>query len=154
MKWLGDKALLEREKTAFVCSQGTPRSFTVIIRQWALQVDAGRDCVLCGNESEMEQMVFSVLLMRRVPLILLMAQSLPSVLPLPWQRAVDEGRLLIGTHCSEAVHSMTRDTAIDRNRIMLDMAHRVVVGYYTRGSEVERSIRGRASVHCLLHPGT
>lgn len=144
--------LLEREKIAFVCSQRTPRTLSDFVRRWAMQLDAGRDCVICGNESEMEQLVFSMLLMLRIPSILLLAESIPEVKPAPLEKALAEGRLLIGTHCGHEVNLMTRQTAIDRNRLMLDMAQHIVVGYCTPSGEIARSIEGRQNVRFLTRP--
>lgn len=152
MKWLGNRELLEREKTAFVCSMGTPRGLSAVIQRWVTGLDAERVCVVCGNESEVEQMVFAQLLLLRVPTILLMASAIPDRLPKPMERAVAEGRLLVGTHCGDDVRMITRQTAIDRNRLMMSMAQRVVVGYCTADGEIARSIRGRSNVTLLTHP--
>lgn len=152
MTWLGEMSLLEREKTAFVCSQRTPRNLSEFIRRWAMQLDARRDCIICGNESDMEQMAFSLFLMLRIPTVLLMAESIPAVLPAPFERAIAGGRLLVGTHCGHDVNLMTRRTAVDRNALMLGMAQHIVVGYCTPGGEIARSIAGRQNVSFLTRP--
>ena len=150
IRWVGNLELLEREKTAFLCSQLTPRSLTPIIQRWALKTTTD-DCILCGNESEMEQVIFAMLLVKRVPIILLLATSLPSSYPQPFQRAIDEGRLLVGTHCNDQ-HCVTRLSAIDRNRLLINLADKVVVGYCTKDGDLDHCTRSLTNVKYVTYP--
>lgn len=150
--WQGNTDLLNREKTAFISSRLTPLSLSPLIQRWAMTLNADH-CIICGNESETEQMIFSILLLKRIPTILLLANVLPPSWPLPIAKAINEGRLLIGTHCID-LHTATRRSAIDRNRLMIHLAQHIVVGYCTDDGEIAQSTRGRTDVTYLTYPHT
>ena len=75
---LGNEALMQREKTAFVCSRKTPDGLEYLVGKWMLGLSPERDCVMCGNQSPMERAVFTTLLQRNIPTILCLAEAMPS----------------------------------------------------------------------------
>lgn len=152
IKWIGNRALLERRKTAFLCSQTTPSSVFPVIQRWAEGLDADM-CIVCGNESEVERMVFSIVLRRGIPAILLLSEALNCHFSKKIQSAIEDGRLLVGTHCNDDVHFTTRQSAIDRNRIIIDLSDEVVVGFSSENGEVARSTCHLANVKYITHLG-
>ena len=47
---IGNKQLLERKKTLFICSKHTPFSLYPVIFDWVESL-GGNDCVMCFNSS-------------------------------------------------------------------------------------------------------
>ena len=84
-----------------------------------------------------------------MPAILFLAETFPSVWPQPLASAIAEGRVLAATHCDDTVHFATRQSAQDRNRVILSLADRIVVGHCTAGGNIDRLTSGRPNVNIL-----
>ena len=72
---IGNAQLLKLNKTAFLCSRKVPESQEKVIFDWVKQLNPMTDCILCGNFSEMEQKVFTLLLEYKIPTILVMPNA-------------------------------------------------------------------------------
>ena len=145
----GNEALMQRRKTAFACSRKTPGKLEYLVGKWLLGLSAERDCIMCGNQSPMEQAVFSVLLQRKIPTILVLAEAMHDGWNGDVENALAEGRLLIITHCDQSVHNVTARSAFDRNILMFSLAAKIVIGYYTKGGKLERALAGFDNVEYL-----
>lgn len=145
----GNEALIRREKTAFLCSRNTPDGIEYLVGKWLLGLSPERDCIMCGNQSPMERAVFSVLLQRKIPAILVLAEAMRSRWDDDISAALRENRLLIITHCDASVHNVTARSAFDRNVLMLSLAQNTVVGYCTKGGKLERALAGFDNVEYL-----
>lgn len=146
---LGNETLLQREKTAFLCSRKTPDMLEYLVGKWILSLSAERDCIMCGNQSPMERAVFTTLLQRKIPVILFLAEAMHNHWSGDIVDALGEGRLLIVTHCDTGVHNVTARSAFDRNVLMMSMAQKIVVGYCTKGGKLERALAGFDNVEYL-----
>ena len=139
---LGNETLMQREKTAFLCSRKTPDGLEYLVGKWMLGLSQERDCVMCGNQSPMERAVFTTLLLRRIPTILCLAEAMPSRWGDDVRTALGDGRLLIVTHCDASVHGVTARSAFDRNVLMMSLAQKIVEGSCTKGGKLERALAG------------
>ena len=146
---LGNETLMQREKTAFLCSRKTPDGLEYLVGKWILGQSPERDCVMCGNQSPMEQAVFTTLLQRGIPTILCLAEAMPARWGDDVRTALGEGRLLVITHCDESVHVVTARSAFDRNVLMMSLAQKIVVGSCTKGGKLERALAGFDNVEHL-----
>ena len=147
----GNETLMQREKTAFVCSRKTPDGLEYLVGKWLLGLSDGRDCIMCGNQSPMERAVFTTLLQRKIPTILVLAEAMPSRWGDDVREALAAGRLLVITHCDASVHSVTARSAFDRNVLMLSLAQKIVVGCCTKGGKLERALAGFDNVEYLAN---
>jgi predicted Rossmann fold nucleotide-binding protein DprA/Smf involved in DNA uptake len=132
--FLGNKALLDLPKTAFLSSRRIPPEKVLACYDWATaQRDAGR-CVISGFHSDLEKDVLKFLLKGRQPLIVVLARRLYDQTPEEWTAALNENRLLIvsTTSAARAGESTTRQ----RNRYIVDHADRVVLGALTPGGNL------------------
>lgn len=145
----GNEALMQRTKTAFICSRKTPDGLEYLVGKWLLGLTPEADCIMCGNQSPMERAVFTTLLQRKIPVILALAEAMPGSFGADINEALGEGRLLVVTHCEPSVHSVTARSAFDRNILMLSMAQKIVVGYCTKGGNLERALAGFDNVEYL-----
>lgn len=145
----GNEALMQRTKTAFICSRKTPDGLEYLVGKWLLGLKPEADCVMCGNQSPMERAVFTTLLQRKIPVILALAEAMPSRFDADIENALLEERLLVITHCEPSVHNVTARSAFDRNILMLSLAQKIVVGYCSKGGNLERALAGFDNVEYL-----
>ena len=145
----GNEALMQRTKTAFICSRKTPDGLEYLVGKWLLGLKPEADCVMCGNQSPMERAVFTTLLQRKIPVILALAEAMPSRFDADIENALLEERLLVITHCEPSVHNVTARSAFDRNILMLSLAQKIVVGYCSKGGNLERALAGFDNVEDL-----
>lgn len=145
----GNETLLERRKTAFLCSRKTPVGVEKAVDEWMNSLRADYDCVMCGDQSGMERRVFAGLLSRGIPTILVLAEALPVAWNAEMQDAMSHGRLLAITHCDASVHWANARSAHDRNMLMIALAAEVVVGYCTEGGNLSRELANAREVKVL-----
>lgn len=145
----GNKNLLTSYKTAFLCSRLTPESYYKAVLQWVYQLSPDRDCILCGNHSYAEQKVFTLLLQLKIPTILVLAEAMKTQWNNDIENAFKENRLLIITSCDETVHRVSKQSAADRNRLILSLSDTIVIGYCSKGGNIERQITNLTNVRFL-----
>jgi len=150
----GNGALLERCKTAFFCSRKTPAGVEKAVDEWLETLSVDRDCVMCGNSSGMERHVFSELLRRGIPVVLVLAQAMPEMWEADLQAAMQSGRLLAITHCDASVHYADARSAKDRNLLMIGLAAEVVVGYCATGGNLAQQLANARKVRVLFRTET
>ncbi len=146
----GNEELLRRKKTAFLCSQKTPCGVREAIEEWLGGLSASSDCVMCGDQSPMEKLVFERLLGDKIPAVLVLAEAMHDRWSEAVSQALAENRLLIITHCDGNVHFVTARSAADRNLLMLSLADDTVVGFCTGGGRLERVLAGFDNVTFLF----
>ena len=126
---LGNEELLNMPKTAFLCSRRVPASAVLKCYDWAIaQREAGR-CVISGFHSQMEKDVLYYLLKGTQPIILALARGLKQRLEPELQQPLEQGRLLIITPFDSSVKWVIAENATIRNRMMIELADEIVVGY-------------------------
>lgn len=146
----GNEALLGWRKTAFLCSRKTPVGVEQAVNSWLESLRAEHDCVLCGDQSGVERMVFSRLLSAGIPTVLVLAQAMPGAWSAGLQAAMQAGRLLVITHCDASVHWANARSAHDRNLLMIGLADEVVVGFCTQGGNLSRELDNARKVRHLV----
>lgn len=146
----GCEELITRRKTAFLCSRQVPNGVPEAVESWLESLHPDRDCVMCGNQSSLEHTVFTGLLNRKIPTILVLAQAMPEAFSAQLQTAVTENRLLVITHCDASVHWATAQSARDRNILMISMAAEVVVGFCSQGGNLSRQLMNANNVRYLF----
>jgi predicted Rossmann fold nucleotide-binding protein DprA/Smf involved in DNA uptake len=137
MEYWGNRQLLELDKTAFLCSQRFPASAVLKSYDWAKAQRAAGAGVVCGNHSQIERDVFDILLKGTQPLILVLARGMKKRWPPEVAAAVRAERLLVVSPFPASVTRVTRETAAVRNREIVALTDRVVVGYVGKGGMVE-----------------
>jgi len=126
---IGNKALLNEYKAAFLCSQRCPASIVLKSYDWAIaQREAGK-CVISGFHSKIEKDVLYYLLKGQQPIILALARGLKSKIEPEIQQAIEENRLLVVTPFDKSVKRITSETATKRNEFMAELADKVFVAY-------------------------
>lgn len=141
MEYLGNTDLLKLHKTAFLCSQKCPAEIILKSYDWAKQQRKAGNCIVCGNHSQIERDVFEILLKGKQPLILVLARDLKKRIEPEFQKGIDTGRLLILTPFQNGVSRVTKQTSVTRNKMMIELAHSVTVGYIREGGLLEELLK-------------
>ncbi|MDD5169182.1 MAG: DNA-processing protein DprA [Syntrophales bacterium] len=132
----GNSKLLNLYKTAFLCSREVPASVVLKCFDWAIaQRDAG-NCVISGFHSRLEKDVLAYLLKGKQPVIVVLARGMKEHIEPALKKALNEGRLLIITPFNRDKKRVTNEQAMIRNRLMTNLAQKIVVGYAQKNGNV------------------
>ncbi|MDO9341191.1 MAG: hypothetical protein Q7T72_11790 [Bacteroidales bacterium] len=126
---IGNIQLLELSKTAFLCSRKVPASAVLKCYDWAITQREAGNCIISGFHSQLERDVFHYLEKGTQPIIIAMARGIPDKLPEKLKKPVDDGRILIISPFNKDIKKVTVETAYIRNKLMIDIADKVTVGY-------------------------
>jgi predicted Rossmann fold nucleotide-binding protein DprA/Smf involved in DNA uptake len=138
---LGNEDILKLHKTAFLCSRKYPSSIVPRAYDWAIAQREAGNCVISGFHSQIEKDVFHYLLKGRQPIVLALARGLPERIEPALRPSIDTGRLLLVTPFGPGVSRVISKTAQKRNRMMVDMADDIVVGYASPDGSLAALIR-------------
>ena len=138
---IGNTDLLNRDKTAFLCSSAIPERTVAEVMKWVDSLSPETDCVICGQLQRLEQQVLCRLLERKIPTILVLSTPYPTMWPTNMLLAVGNDALLIVTVVDFDLPWLDKyDKALARNQYMLSNAQRVVVGYCTPGGKLSAQV--------------
>ena len=146
---IGNAQLLKFNKTAFLCSRKTPESQEKVIFDWVKQLNPVTDCILCGNFSEMEQKVFTLLLEYKIPTILVMPNAVAKRWDKDVEDALNEKRLLIFSIWGNQLNDEVMCSSNDRNEVILLLADKTIIGYCREGGKIEKQITGKDNIEIL-----
>lgn len=129
---IGNVDLLSLSKTAFLCSRKVPVNVVLKCYDWAIEQREAGKCVISGFHSQLEKDVLHYLSKGQQPMIVALARSLKQKIEPELKVALDTGRLLIITPFEEKVKRVTSETAMIRNKMMIELADEVVVGFASK----------------------
>ena len=134
----GDTELLKLQKTAFLCSRKVPASVVLKCYDWAIEQRDKGNCIISGFHSQLEKDVLHYLLKGKQPIILALARGLKEKLEPEFQESMEQDRLLIITPFDKKVKRVTEQTAATRNKMMIELADNITVGYISTGGQLEK----------------
>jgi predicted GIY-YIG superfamily endonuclease len=138
---LGNISLLTIPKTAFLCSRNISASAVLKCYDWAIaQREAGR-CIISGFHSQIEKDVLHYLLKGSQPIIVAMARGLKKKTEPEFLQPLHENRLLIITPFNINTRRISKRTANIRNKLMVQLADTVTVGYISPGGNLEKLLQ-------------
>ena len=138
---LGNIDLLKQPMTAFLCSRKIPASVVLKCYDWAVEQRESDVCVISGFHSQIEKDVLYYLLKGKQPIILAMARGLKKKIEPEFEKPIEQGRLLIITPFDKTVKRVTELTAETRNKLMIDLADNITVGYASEGGQLEKLLQ-------------
>ena len=142
MQTLGNIELLKLPKTAFLCSRKAPASVVLKCYDWAIEQREKGVCVISGFHSQIEKDVLHYLLKGQQPIILALARGLKEKIEPQFVKPLEQGRLLIISPFDKSVKRVTEQTAETRNKMMIDLADSITVGYISKGGKLEMLLKG------------
>jgi predicted Rossmann fold nucleotide-binding protein DprA/Smf involved in DNA uptake len=149
---LGNEALLGLSKTAFLCSRSLPAAAVWKAYEWAEQMRRQGRCVIGGFHSAIEQDVLRLLLKGEQPVVIALARGMKKQWPPEVQTALAAGRMLILSPFSESVRRANSATAMQRNRLMCELAEEIAVAHARVGGQLEgllQEIEGKKPVEYI-----
>ncbi|MBR5062373.1 MAG: hypothetical protein IKX24_09585 [Prevotella sp.] len=118
IEYLGNKDLLNEQKTAFLAASAIPLDMVLKCYDWAAGKHDG--CVVSGFSSKLEKDVLHFLLKAECPIILVLARKMYKVLPEELKKPLEQGRLLIISTSNSPRQS--KQTAFERNKYVCELA--------------------------------
>jgi predicted Rossmann fold nucleotide-binding protein DprA/Smf involved in DNA uptake len=139
--YLGNFKLLEEHKTAFICSRKIPAGVVLKSYDWAIAMRNAGQCVISGFHSPIEKDVFYFLTKGNQPVILVLARGMIREIPPKIEKALGEGRLLIVSPFKDEMIRVSKDSAIIRNRLIIEMADEIFIPNLSSGGSLEKLVK-------------
>ena len=138
----GNIELLKLHKTAFLCSRKVPASVVLKCYDWAIEQREKGNCIISGFHSKLEKDVLHYLLKGAQPIIVALARGLKEKVEAEFLQPIAQGRLLIVTPFATSVKRVTEQTAQTRNKMMIELAENITVGYASEEGKLEGILKG------------
>jgi hypothetical protein len=137
----GNNEILKLHKTAFLCSRIIPASVVLKCYDWAIAQRESGNCIISGFHSQLEKDVFHYLLKGNQPIIIALARGLKEKIEPELIKPLEEGRILIISPFDKAVKRVTEQTAEIRNKMMIELADNITIGYASKGGKLETLLK-------------
>lgn len=147
MEYLGNREILINKTIGFLSSRKCPADVVLKSYEWAKKKREERNSVICGNHSQIEKDVFEILLKGNQPLALVLPRGLKSRWPKEWLEEIDKNRLLIISPFSKEVNRVTRETAIEKNKTIIELSTEIIVGYSSEGGQLADLLKNKIYRH-------
>ena len=144
---IGNRTLLQREKTLFLCSKMAPISKYDLVFGWVDSLGKG-DCVICFNSSELEEEVMKTLLVNQVPTILVVMNRFTDKYNVQIMKALEENRILILVLQRDEPRGKGATPRL-RNEYVIKMADQIVCGYINKYGSIYPMVYGLDNVRYL-----
>jgi len=141
MEYFGNKDLLKQSKTAFLCSRSIPASAVLKCYDWAIAQREAGNCIISGFHSQLEKDVFHYLLKGNQPIIIALARGLKEKIEPELIKPLEQGRILIISTFEKSVKRVTEQTAEIRNKMMIELADSITIGYASEGGKLESILK-------------
>lgn len=149
--YIGNKELLKLHKTAFLCSRKVPASIVLKCYDWAIEQREAGNCVISGFHSQLEKDVLHYLLKGKQPIIIALARGLKQKIEPELQKPFEERRLLIVTPFSMEIKRVTKETAAKRNRLMIETADEIMIGFATEDGTVSKLLQAGSGSKKIIY---
>jgi predicted Rossmann fold nucleotide-binding protein DprA/Smf involved in DNA uptake len=141
-KLMGNNSLLSLQKTGFLCSRKISATCVLRSYDWAIfQANAG-NCVIGGFHSKIEKDVLHFLLKGTQPLVIVLARGFYSRWQPEIKTRLDKGNLLIVSPFDDSVQVVTPQTCFIRNKLIIEMADKIVIGHACTNGQVSKLLDG------------
>ena len=145
---IGNRDLLKREKTLFLCSKHTPIELYGQVFQWTDSLSE-RDCVVCFNSTEMEEEVMRALLVSEVPTILVVMNKFRDKNNIQIERALRDNRMLIIVLKRDEPKGIGFTPRL-RNEFVISKCESIVCGYINKNGTIFGLLAGKSNVDYLI----
>ncbi|MDH5719848.1 MAG: DNA-binding protein [Spirochaetia bacterium] len=130
---VGNRELLKRQKTAFLCSRKIPSSILLKTYDWVLDRRDSQKCIISGFHSPIEKEMLTYFLRGSSPVILAMARSMPKDFNDDRiKKALSSEKMLIVSPFTENITRATEDTAKIRNQFIVDISNELFVPFVNK----------------------
>lgn len=137
ISFIGNEEILNEKKTAFFCSRKCPPNLILKSYDLATSFREKGICVISGFHTRIEQDVFDYLIKGSQPVIKAPARGKLKVIPQKDKQLIDEGKLLYIFFFQDSVTMQTKQTCLERNQKVVDVADEVFIAYAHAGGATE-----------------
>lgn len=131
---LGNISLLDRQKTAFLCSRTLHSAGILPSLDWATSLNPQSDCVIGGFQSDLERDVLRFLLRKKIPVIIVLARRMYADLPDIYRQPIDEDRMLIIS--TTDAPRVSKANAQKRNFYVASHCKKLIIGSLPQASSL------------------
>lgn len=125
LSYIGNMGLLEKRKTAFLCSSKTTSRNVMDSFDWATYVPTDA-CIIGGFQTKLEKDVLQLLLKRHIPVIIVLARKMYKNLPAEIMDAIERNEALVLSVSN--LSRNTKESALARNKFVMEQADDIVFG--------------------------
>ncbi len=161
---LGNAALMERPKVAFLSSRRVAPAAVMRCYDWATAMCGGgggatvlpvaatsattpAGCVIGGFQSALERDVLKLLLPVGGPsIVMVLARGMWRIVPMEYREAINSGRMLVVSPFSQGVIRVSRETAEKRNAFVLDHCDEAVFASLDPDGSLARLVAARPNL--------
>ena len=133
-EYLGNTSLLDRYLVAFFASRSSTAEVAERALRWAEDICQTDKVVISGFHSPLEKEVLRVLIEHKHPVILFLGRTMYKRVPVEYQEAIDEGRMLIDTVRDYERHSW--NSAQTRNWYVAGLADEIYFAPFDETSKL------------------
>ena len=160
LQMLGNAALMERPKIAFLSSRKVAPAAVMRCYDWATGMRGGGStgrlappdgggtpslpCVVGGFQSALERDVLKLLLPEGgPPIVMVLARGMWRSVPVEYREAINAGRMLVVSPFSQGVVRASKETAERRNAFVLDHCDEAVFASLDPDGSLARLVAAR-----------
>ena len=149
---LGNAALMERTKVAFLSSRRVAPAAVMQCYDWATGMRGGGGtpsppCVVGGFQSALERDVLKLLLPEGgPPIVMVLARGMWRSVPTEYREAINTGRMLVVSLFSQGVVRVSKETAEKRNGWILDHCDEAVFASLDPNGSLARLVTARPNL--------
>ena len=122
---IGNMELLEKQKTAFLCSSKTTSRNVIESFDWATHVPKDT-CIIGGFQTKLEKDVLQLLLKQHIPVIIVLARKMYKNLPAEIMVAIKRNEALVLSISN--LSRNTKESAWKRNKFVMEQATDIIFG--------------------------
>ena len=142
VKSKGNLNLLDEPLTALFCSNRCPGDLILKTYDLARVVRSAGVPVVGGFQTSMEKECLRLLLRGSQPVVVCPARGIDNMrIPRDWRIALDQERLLILSPFPKTLRRPTATVAAQRNELVAELAHQVLIVHAAPGSNTESFAR-------------
>ena len=154
LQMLGNAALMERPKIAFLSSRKVAPAAVMRCYDWATGMRGGGStgrlappCVVGGFQSALERDVLKLLLPEGgPPIVMVLARGMWRSVPVEYRAAINAGRMLVVSPFSQGVIRVSKETAEKRNGWILDHCDEAVFASLDPNGSLARLVATRPNL--------
>ena len=158
LQMLGNAALMERPKIAFLSSRKVAPAAVMRCYDWATGMRGGGStgrlappCVVGGFQSALERDVLKLLLPEGgPPIVMVLARGMWRSVPVEYRAAINAGRMLVVSPFSQGVIRVSKETAEKRNGWILDHCDEAVFASLDPDGSLARLVATRPNLRCQI----
>lgn len=142
--FVGNLNLLDLSLTALFCSRKCPGGAILHAYDQAQELRKNQNPVIGGFHTPVEKDMLEILLKGKGAIVICQARGLEGMrIPVSYRKRIEQGSLLLISNLPLNFNRITKQSAQQRNKLVMSLAEHVQVIYAFPGGEVEKLLENR-----------